>query len=129
MRAIDFMPRVLADGLSDVPVDAVRVSRATAELLEAGRNQVSVVWRTIDQAGQRLVDGTAPVEVLFRVECRADDQECAVVLADEVLDVLAPYMTRLDTRYDEEDDGAQQKFDVYSHVLEVGLPVDGLPEV
>lgn len=129
MRALDYLPAALVTGLDDVPVDAVRVSESTRRRLESAGNQVSVVWRTMDLEGDRVIDGSVHAEALFRIECRAGSQSAAVALADDVLAVLAGHLTRVDTRYDEADDVTQQQHGVYSHVVEVGLPIDGLPEV
>lgn len=125
--ASDYVPAAIRRALGDdVPVDAVRVSEATKRALEASRTVVSVVWRLAGVRGSHMLDGTAVEEVEVDIECRASQAMYARRMADRVLAEMGANVIRLGNRYDEVDDEAQQEVGVYSHIVEVALPPEGL---
>jgi len=137
MRAEEWLPRAIEGALANVPVHPVR--------LPEGVGVPSVIWRMI--AGYEpegpfpyagTLDGSASLQRFFEIECRAVTCPGAVAMADDVLTALAPHSTGVFARYDEADDPSQKlaqpgqsegEAGYFSHIVEVGLPDEGLPEV
>lgn len=74
-----------------------------------------------------LTDGGVPVDQQFEAEFRASRPEYARKMADDFVREIEG-RSYVENRYDEPDDGEQQKMGVFCHIVVFRLMAQGLPD-
>ena len=144
MRAEEYLPLAIERALSRINPE--RPVKAYPVRLPPDVDGVpSVIWRMITGYEPEgpfpytgTLDGSASLQRFFEIECRAVTCPGAVAMADDVLAELSSVATGVFARYDEADDSFQKLAQsgqddgdagYFSHILEVGLPDEGLPTI
>ena len=144
MKAEEFLPRAIARA-TGLPLAAPGEPGAIHPVrLPEGVGVPSVIWRMITgyepegpfpYAG--TLDGSASLQRFFEIECRSATCPGAMAMADDVLAELSSVSTGVFARYDEPDDSFQKlpvpdqdagDAGYFSHIIEIGLPDEGLPD-
>lgn len=142
MKAEEYLPAAIRRALAHL--DPSKPVEVYAVRLPPEVGVPSVIWRMtagyepggpFPYAGS--MDGAASIQRFFEIECRAETCPGATAMADDVLAELAPVLTGVFSRYDEADDPSQKlpapgqdkgEAGYFSHIVEIGLPDEGLPD-
>lgn len=126
-------------------MDDARDGQIHAVRLPPGVGVPSVIWRSMP--GQEpdgpfqyvgTLDGSASFQRFFEIECRAKSCPGALAIADDIVAELSSVGAGVFSRYDEADDPSQKLAQpgqvdgdagYFSHVIEIGLPDEGLPDI
>ena len=143
-RAAEYLPKAIEKALGDgIPVDVVRQTDETRRELDRLKRNTSVIWRM--RAGYepegpfefaQVLDGSALLARFFEIEFRSDSCLGAQGMAEAVIAELGTVGAHIFTQYDEADDFSQKQSrrepgggGYFAHIVEIGLPAIGLPDL